>query len=141
MVAAVVDLDGNIIAIHRTFLKPDGSGKADVEPNKMALGAVKGCTVHLSAGAAEVVICEGIETGLSILQATRLPVWVALGTANLGQVRFPACVHEVIIAADHDEPGMNAAIEAAAAYREREYRAQVVSPFTEHSDWNDVLRG
>jgi phage/plasmid primase-like uncharacterized protein len=140
MVAAVEDLDGNIVAIHRTFLKPDASGKAEVEPAKMALGSVKGGAVHLSACAAELVICEGIETGLSILQATGFHVWAALGSANLGQLEMPASVCEVIIAADHDEPGIYAAIEAAGAYDRNGYLVQVVSPRTDKADWNDVLR-
>jgi hypothetical protein len=140
MVAAVENLEGVIVAIHRTFLKPDGTGKADVEPNKMALGSYSKCAVHLTVCAPELVICEGVETGLSLLQATGRHVWVALGTANLGQVQLPPFVSEVIIAADHDDPGMNAAMEAIATYGAHGCQVRVVSPRTEYMDWNDVLR-
>jgi len=139
MVAAIEHLDGRIVAIHRTYLKPDGTGKAEVEPNKKALGRERGCAVHLTAGARELVLCEGIETGLSILQATGLHVWAALGTSNLGQVELPGFVREVIIAADHDEPGINAARAADEAYRAREYQVQILSPRHEGWDFNQVV--
>jgi putative DNA primase/helicase len=46
MVAAVQQADGAIVAIHRTFLKPDGSGKANVERQKMMLGPCVGGAVR-----------------------------------------------------------------------------------------------
>src|SRR5262249_44157984 len=131
MVAAINDRDGGFTGIQRTYLKPDGTGKAEVEPNKMVLGRERGCSVHLTAGGSELVLCEGIETGLSILQATGRHVWVALGTANLGQLELPAFVREVIIAADADEPGMKAGRDAAESYNWRGYQVRIVSPQTE----------
>ena len=47
MVALVEHVDYGPTAIHRTFLKPDGSGKAEIEPNKASLGPVKGGAVRL----------------------------------------------------------------------------------------------
>ncbi len=140
MAAAIETRDGEIVGIHRTFLKPDGTGKAEVEPNKMALGRVAGCAVHLSAGAPGLVICEGIETGLAILQATGMHVWTALGTSNLGQVELPGFVREVIIAADHDDAGIKAARDGAELYRANGYQVRIVSPRTEKADWNDMMR-
>ncbi len=140
MVAAIEDLGGAIVGIHRTFLKADGTGKAEVGPNKMGLGRERGCAVHLTAGARELVICEGIETGLSILQATGRHVWVALGTANLGSVEIPAFVREIIIAGDHDNAGMKAARAAADSYRARGYQVRIVSPDQNGFDYNDLLR-
>src|SRR5262249_2023534 len=48
MVAAIEDLEGRIVAIHRTYLKPDGTSKADVEDNKKALGPYHRRAVHLT---------------------------------------------------------------------------------------------
>jgi putative DNA primase/helicase len=141
MVAAIEDLDGSIVGIHRTFLKPDGTGKADVEPKKMALGRLKGCAVHLTAGGAEIVVCEGVETGLSILQATGQRVWTALGTSNLGQVEMPGFVREIILAADHDEPGLRAARAAAESYKARGALVQIVSPAASGADFSDLRDG
>jgi hypothetical protein len=116
MVCAIEDHDGRTVGVHRTYLKPEGTAKAEAEPNKMALGRVRGCAVRLTAGDPMLVICEGVETGLSILQATGLHVWAALGTSNLWQIELPAFVGEVIIGADHDEPGLKAARHAAEGY-------------------------
>jgi hypothetical protein len=40
--------DGTPIAIHRTFLAPDGFGKAPVDPQKMMLGPCRGGAVRLA---------------------------------------------------------------------------------------------
>jgi len=139
MVAAIEARDGALTGVHRTFLEPDGTGKAEVEPNKMALGPLKGCSVHLTAGDREIVICEGIETGLAILQATGLHVWAALGTSNLGQVELPLVARGVIIAADNDEPGLKAARAAADAYRARGVSVRIFAPDKGKADFNDMV--
>ncbi len=139
MVAAIEDRDGRFGGVHRTYLKPDGTDKAEVEPNKMALGRLRGCAVHLTAGAPELVLCEGIETGLSILQAAGLHVWVALGTSNLGQVELPGFVREVIVAADHDDAGLKAARAAADSYESRGYQVRIVSPAEGGADFNNLV--
>ena len=49
MVALVTHaVTGEPVAIHRTFLAPDGHGKAPVEPNKMMLGPTRGGVVRLA---------------------------------------------------------------------------------------------
>ncbi|QEE11955.1 mobile element protein [Bartonella krasnovii] len=54
-------------AIHRTFLQANGC-KTDQKPAKAMLGSVMGGAVHLSQdNPKHLVICEGIETGLSLL--------------------------------------------------------------------------
>jgi hypothetical protein len=141
MVAAIEGVERSIVGIHRTFLKPDGTGKAVVEPKKMALGRLKGHAVHLTAGGAEMVICEGVETGLSILQATGLRVWAALGTSNLGQVEMPDFVREIILAADHDEPGCRAARAAAESYTARGVQVRIVCPAASGADFSDLRDG
>jgi phage/plasmid primase-like uncharacterized protein len=140
MVAAFENRDGKIAGIHRTYLRPDGTGKAEIEHNKKALAPMRGCAVHLTAADPILVVCEGIETGLSILQETGLHVWAALGTSNLGSVELPSFVRKVLIAADNDDPGTMAAQKAADSYQARGYQVQIVSPLTEKEDWNDVLR-
>ena len=54
MVAAV---QGNqLAAVHRTYLQADGSGKADIEPAKMMLGATTGASVRLCEGQNALVV-------------------------------------------------------------------------------------
>jgi len=45
--AAVRDLDGNFLAVQRTFLHPDGTGKMDVDIAKSTLGKFGGGAVQL----------------------------------------------------------------------------------------------
>jgi putative DNA primase/helicase len=142
MVAAVQRADDGVYAVHRTFLA-DREGtiiKAAVEPNKMALGPIRGGAVRLATAGPVLVICEGIETGLSILQATGLPTWAALGTANLAAVVLPPFVREVIIGADADPAGEAAARRAVEAFRLQGRRSRVVRPPSGFNDFNDVLR-
>jgi hypothetical protein len=51
------------VGVHRTFLKLDGIGKADVPQNKMMLGQVQGGSVHLAEPTDQLAVTEGIETG------------------------------------------------------------------------------
>jgi hypothetical protein len=71
MIAAVQDVDGRMVAIHRTVLQPDGSGKADVEPQKAMFGPCSGCAVGLGKADSILAIAEGIDTALSIVQPAR----------------------------------------------------------------------
>ena len=122
-------------------LKPDGTGKADVEkPKRRRLDLARACSVHLTAGAPELVLCEGIETGLSILQATGRHVWVAVGTSNLGSSRAARlCArdyHRGRPRRTGDEGGKRRSRNVPCA-RIPKVRA---SPQTATADWNDELR-
>ena len=64
MVAVVTTWPGTyVVAIHRTYLRPDGSAKADVDPDKMSLGPIRGGAVCLGPPAPKMAITEGIEDG------------------------------------------------------------------------------
>ena len=70
-------VSGTPIGIHRTFLRRDGSAKADVDPPRMALGPIAGGAVQLAPTIDEVMIGEGIETeagmfGSRIRRAARI---------------------------------------------------------------------
>jgi hypothetical protein len=76
MVGAVVR-DDRLVAIHRTFLRADGTRKADLDPAKLTLGTCKGASVPLAPAGPILAIAEGIETALSFMQATGIPTWSA----------------------------------------------------------------
>lgn len=137
MLAAVQNLAGEIVGVHRTFLTGDGR-KAPVEPVKMALGPLRGCAVRLAKAAATLALAEGIETALSVRQATGVATWATLGTSNLASVELPACVREVIIFADGDDPGERAALVAAERFT-REYRKVRIARPAIGTDFNDYL--
>jgi phage/plasmid primase-like uncharacterized protein len=139
MIAAVQTLDRRITAIHRTFLLPDGRGKAQVSEPKMALGLIGVGAVHLAAATEELVLAEGSETALSVLQATGKPVWACLGTSGLRAVILPPEVKTVIIAADADEAGEKAAQDAARRFYLEGREVKIARP-PAGMDWNDVLQ-
>jgi putative DNA primase/helicase len=67
--------NGEVVAVHRTFLARDGSAKAPVDPQKMMLGPCCGGAAQLAKASAEIAVTQGIETGLSVLGATGVPTW------------------------------------------------------------------
>ena len=68
MVAAVQAPDRTIAAIHRTYLLPGGTGKAQVSKPKMALGPLGSGAVRLAKAGPVLGLGEGIETALSAMQ-------------------------------------------------------------------------
>lgn len=98
-------------AVHRTYLRPDGAGKADIEPAKAMLGATAGGAVRLSDGPSRLVVAEGIESGLSLLCGLLdgpATVWAALSTSGLRGLRLPAQAGRLTVATDGDGPGREA---------------------------------
>ena len=130
MVAAVEHArSGNaVIGIHRTWLRDDGGGKAALDPQKAALGPIAGGAVRLAPAGKILCLCEGIEDGLSILQATGIPTWATLGTSNLLRVELPEIVSEVIVCADNDAAGERAAHQAAARFLREARRVRIARP-------------
>jgi len=126
--------------IHRTFLQDDGSGKASLSPEKMSLGNIRGAGVLLSVPGSKVAVAEGIETGLSVQQATGIPTIAALSAAGVQALLLPARVREVFIAADPDDVGMKAAEAAARRWHAEGRIVRIVKP-PEGSDFNDLARG
>lgn len=127
-------------AIHRTFLARDGSGKAPVEPSKMMLGPCRGGAVRLAVPGRTLMVGEGIETCLSVMQMTGRPAWAALSTSGLRTLELPDTVKSVIILADGDEAGELAA--RACAHRwSRQGRVVSIERPPTGLDFNDVLLG
>lgn len=142
MVAAVtVYPDPEIVAVHRTYLKPNGSGKADVEPHKMMLGSVRGGAVMFGPRSGMILhIAEGIETALSIFLASGFPTWAALSASNMKNLALPPVrdVPMLFIDADPDEAGLIGAIQLG----DREDmlgRTVIICPSEEDTDFNDLL--
>ena len=144
LIAIVRDVAGEQIAIHRTYLAPDGSGKADVPKPRMMLGSVAGGAVRLgNVGEQGVVgLAEGIETGLSVMQACpALPVWAALSSGNMEQVVLPPEIARVVLLADHDGEGvgLKVAERAAGRFHAEGRRVWIAHPPDAGDDFNDLL--
>ena len=83
MVGYVQGPDRAFRGVHRTWLAPDGSGKAVVPKPKKMLGSVFGGYLRLCPASSRMLNAEGIETTLSAISATGLPGWAALSEGNL----------------------------------------------------------
>jgi hypothetical protein len=149
MIGVVRNVAGETVAIHRTYLQDDPAdpgkvSKAAVAKPRMMLGKVAGGAVRLAPinpGAA-LGLCEGIETGLSVMMSCAgLPVWATLSATNLEQVKLPPEAHRIVILADHDASGAGTRAAETAARRLRSEGRQVAIaiPPEEGTDFNDVL--
>lgn len=141
MVAKVDGARG--FAVHRTYLLPDGSGKALVEPNKAMLGPCAGGAVKLSDASGPLIVAEGIETGLSLacgLLDVSGAILAGLSTSGMMALNLPSEPGRIIIAPDGDIAGRNAAVGLA----DRAYFAGwnvSILPIPDGVDWNDILTG
>lgn len=142
MVALVTNaVTGKPQAVHRTFLMPDGSGKAPLGKPKMMLGPCAGGVVNLGHEiTTHVVVTEGIEDALSVMQIERVPTVAALSTSGMTRLKLPPSVRDVTIAADGDEAGEKAARELAARLATSGVTVRIAWP-PAGQDFNDVLMG
>ena len=140
LVARVQGVDGTLQGISRTFVKPDGSAKAEIDAPRMSLGSIAGGAVRLSEVVGEeLVLCEGIEDGLALFKATSRAVWATLGTSNLAKVKVPTRVHRLIIARDNDPMGIEAAQNAARDFFLRGFSVMIIAPPPTCKDFNEAL--
>lgn len=139
LVALVEGGDG--FAVHRTYLHPEGTGKAPVEPAKAMLGAVGGGATRLADGPGRLVVAEGIETALSLASGLlRQParMWAALSTSGIRGLRLPDAPGRLTIAPDGDVAGLSAAHVLAERAHALGWAVSLL-PAPEGRDWNDVL--
>jgi hypothetical protein len=132
----------SVVAVHRTFLNEDGTGKAPIMSPKCMLGPVKGGAVRLGVAAPLMALCEGIESSLSFLQSTAMPTWACLSTTGLRGVVLPDLpqASEVVIGADNDSPGLAAANNAAAMWSSAGRVVRIATPPIAGQDFNDMER-
>jgi len=138
MVAAVtIWPDNQIVAIHRTFLEPDGR-KAAISQNKLMLGSCRGGAARLAPCRDSLMVGEGIETCLTAMQATGEPAWAALSTSGLCALVLPNHVQYVTILADGDEAGEMAARKSAWRWIQQGRHVRIARP-PQGLDFNDLL--
>lgn len=131
------------VSMHRTFLKSDGSGKAEMaSPRKMMPGDLPdGACVMLSDWTGGTIgIAEGIETALSASALFDMPVWAALNTSLLAKWLPPDDCEEVVIFGDNDAKfaGQKAAYCAAHRIACKGFPVSVKIPEGVGEDWADI---
>lgn len=142
MIALLTDAStGEPRGIHRTFLRPDGSGKADGQ-SKMMLG--NGGVVRLVPDenvTTGLGIAEGIETAMSAMQiAGWVPVWAATSAGAISTFPVLDGIECLTIFSDADQAGEKAARACTERWTEAG-REVTVHRAPAGCDWNDVTCG
>jgi len=137
LLAAISGPDGQVTAVQRIYLRPNGLGKADVPEPRMTLGRMRDGACRLAPADRELGLAEGVETGLSAMELYCIPVWVACGS-RMACVAIPEKIRRLIIFADGDAAGIMAAERAAVAHERQQREVAIVYPPAPHKDWNDL---
>jgi phage/plasmid primase-like uncharacterized protein len=143
MVAVMTRHPGRELSgVHRTYLTHDGR-KSPLSHNKKMLAASDGAAVRLAPlDGGEMIVCEGIETGLSLLASTGRPVWAALSAGGMETLILPPPSEQpaVLIAGDNDENGrgQRAADVSARRWTLAGHQVRIALPPVPGKDWNDV---
>ena len=138
MVGAV-SIGRKVVGVHRTYLAEPGI-KAFKESTKMMLGRCVGAAVRLSGGPGPLVVAEGIETSLAVLQGlsdANLRIWAALSTSGMAGLILPPDPGELVLAPDGDAPGRTAANKLADRATSAGWRVRVMDCPDGH-DWNNI---
>lgn len=138
MVALVRDIGGAPKALHLTYIKPDGSGKAFGDRSRLMFGAVAGHAVQIGRPVDGVLaVGEGVETCGAYSLLKGVPCWPCLSTAGLSTFVLPPRLRRLVIAADNDKGGIAAAVQL--AQRAAKVCDVEIDPAPESQDWADVL--
>jgi putative DNA primase/helicase len=108
MVALVEHSKAGPVGVHITYLNPlDPSVKVSLEPRKRLIGPVTGAAIRLAEVRPDraLIVGEGIESTLSLMQLRGLPGWAAVSTAGLRALVLTPAVRRVLIAVDRDANG------------------------------------
>jgi putative DNA primase/helicase len=146
MVALVEHVERGPVAIHATYLRQDGSGKAEIpkREQKASFGPVGGGAVRLGTLQRDrwLVIAEGIETTLSVMQACGLQGWAALSANGIKNLILPPDAALVMLCADNDANGIGqgTAREAGRRFLHESRRVRIATPTTSGTDFNDLLK-
>jgi len=145
MVAPVVNVSGEQTGVHKTFLRPDGSGKADLpkEEQRESCGILKAGAVRLADldHDCALIVGEGIESTLSAMQMFGLPGWAALSATGIEALDLPDEIRDVVIAADNDSNGVGyaAALAACERWQGEARHVEILMPPHAGDDFNSIL--
>jgi putative DNA primase/helicase len=139
MLALITGKDGKPVAIHRTFILPDGKTIKKITP---PIGTITGGAVRLYEAEKFLAIAEGIETALAVTEQYEVPCWAAISAHGMATISIPTNVTTVHIFADNDSSytGLAAAFKLANRLVVQEKKdVKVFSPDGMGRDFLDVL--
>jgi hypothetical protein len=146
MLAPIVDVAGEQIGVHMTYLRSDGAGKIDLpkEFQRECRSLIRGGAIQLIPADfhTELIVSESVESGLSAADIFGLPVWSAVYAGGLKTVELPAEVRSIVIAADNDASGAGQrnALAAYDRWTAEGRSVRIKCPPDVGDDFNDVLR-
>jgi len=144
MISVSRNLAGEIQAVQSVYITADGRRAGYNDDKKKTRGAPKGAAVMFTGlPGRPVVLAEGVETALSIWQATGYPTLATLGLSNMGEAPVPPG-RRAIVASDRNpagSPAEAATQRAVDRLLERGFRVFLAIPpiETEKADFNNVL--
>lgn len=161
LLCLVTAKNGDAVNLHRTYLHPDGHGKAPVSAPKKLMTplpgkSTSGAAIRLGPIVNGVVQgAEGLETAAAIMTARQKPVWGLISDTMMAAFEPPDEAHSVVLWADKDRPqlihgkqvcpGMESAQKAALRLHEQGRRTRIVLPqhpipeAAKSLDWLDVF--
>jgi hypothetical protein len=145
MLAPIVDVNGEQIGVHLTYLRGDGSAKVNLpkEFQRECRGEIRGGAIRLIPfdPGVELGLAEGVETSLSFAELFDLPCWSAVYAGGLRSLALPPDVRRVIIAADNDlnGAGQRNALVAYDRWIAENRAVRLKAPPVVGSDFNDLL--
>ena len=143
LLALATDAEGTVHGLQLIYLTDDGH-KAPLHIQKRtnkAHDSWSDVSAVRMPGTPPLVLCEGVETALSVWQATGRETWACLGISNIAKAPIPEGAR-VIIARDGDPPNSKADLQIRRAVnilRKRGHEVTVAEPPIGF-DFNDVLQ-
>jgi hypothetical protein len=139
MVAALQAPDRRVIAVQQLRLTWAGR-KVPITLPRLTTGKMHDGAVRLGPNGDVLGLAEGIETALSAMQLSGVPVWAALGAERMSLVRIPEIVRELHVFLDNDDPGRRASEKTAERWLRHGVTIKLRAPPEGVADWNDYLQ-
>jgi hypothetical protein len=126
---------GHVVGVWRIALTPEGR-----KLGRYGLGPSAGCASRLwhVAPGEMLAITEGIEDALAARTLLGIPAWAALSASGMSKLELPAWVGPVLIVADADDAGRQAARALWRRSRQAGRAARIIEPVA-GKDCNDAL--
>lgn len=150
---------GQVAACHCTFLDPVWPMKISLgkaHPPKLMFGQARGAVIRLTHGpegvppelatcSGPVVICEGVETGLSLAAAiAEARIWAAGSLSNMGNAPvWMDCVGQVVVARDNNDGNAQAQRQLDGVLEQLAAAGKPIEVIASHvgDDFNDLAKG
>lgn len=138
-----IEDDTGVVAIHRTFLRPDGRGKAEVDEPKRMLGNPGVGAVRWGGIPPDGILrlAEGVEDAASVMNMLEPGafVWPVLGIERYQAIAIPESVSQVVVYSQHGVEASRALARAEPHLTANGRRLLVKQP-PHAGDWNDLLQ-